>query len=222
MKILTVSDEVVHSIHQPSIRSRFSDVRMILGCGDLPPSYLEYFVSTLNVACFYVPGNHDDRPEETSYGETVHEPCGCINIDGRVVQHEGLTIAGLGGSLWYNGRKHQYTQRQMWARVMLLLPRLLLRQRRAGHRLDFLITHAPAFGIHDGPNAHQGFEALTYLLRAVEPRYHIHGHVHPSYRYNGTLESDVGSTKVINTTGYRLLEVEPVVAMQADWERAVG
>lgn len=208
MKILTVSDEVVPFIYHASARERFGDVDLVLGCGDLPPSYLEYIVSTLDLPCFYVPGNHDAAPEQTDYGITLETPPGCVSLDGRVIRHEGLVLAGLGGSLWYNGGKYQYSQRTMMTRVYRLLPRLLWYRRLNGYGLDVLISHAPPAGINDGKGPHAGFKALRWLIERFPPRYHIHGHIHLNYRMNPKVETRVGDTLVINTCGYRVLTIE--------------
>lgn len=214
MKVLTVSDEVVQTIYHNSAAQRFREVELVLGCGDLPPSYLEYIVSTLNVPCFYVPGNHDGTPEYTDYGAALLKPQGCVDIDGRVVRHGGLTIGGLGGSIWYNGGKYQYTQHMMTARVSALLPRIIWARRWNGYGLDILITHSPPAGINDGKGAHAGFKALRWLLQRFPPRYHIHGHVHQNYRMTADIQTKFGSTQVINTAGYRLLTIEPLASLE--------
>jgi Icc-related predicted phosphoesterase len=208
LKVLTVSDEVVPTIYHASARQRFHDVDLVLGCGDLPHSYLDYIVSVLDVPCFYVPGNHDGEPEYTDYGKTLFKPPGGVNLDGRVVRHDGLVLAGLGGSIWYNGGKHQYTQRIMTARVVALVPRILWHRRINGYGVDILITHSPPAGIHDGTGAHAGFKALRWLIERFPPRYLIHGHIHRNYRMNPAVETCVGSTTVINTAGYRVLTIE--------------
>ena len=59
MKILAVSDQVVERLYSLVPQGHFTGVEMILGCGDLPYSYLEFIVSMLNVQMLYVPGNHD-------------------------------------------------------------------------------------------------------------------------------------------------------------------
>ncbi len=214
LKVLTVSDEVVPTIYHGTLAKRLSDVDLVLGCGDLPPSYLEFIVSMLNVPCFYVPGNHDGEPEHTDYGRTLHQPDGCRNIDGRVIEHDGLVIGGLGGSIWYNGGKHQYTQSMMAARVALFLPRVIWYQQRNGYGLDILITHSPPAGIHDGSGAHEGFRVLRWLIERFPPRYMIHGHVHKNYRICGKTESQVGDTLVINTAGYQMLTLNRVAPRQ--------
>lgn len=215
MQVLTISDEKVRQIYAPSARERFHDVKLVLSCGDLAPSYLEFIVSTLNVPCLYVPGNHDARPEVTDSGEVVTAPAGCVNIHGRVRREAGLLIAGLGGSPWYNGEPYQYSEQMMRLFVYLLGARILLLQRRYPlrgnpRRLDFMITHAAPRGIHDGPGAHRGFECFRWFIDRFQPRYFIHGHVHPRYGYNRVTESVVGRTRIINTVGYRLLDVAMV------------
>ncbi len=214
MQVLTISDEIARQMYSPAARERFQDVQLVLSCGDLKPSYLEFVVSTLNVPCLYVPGNHDAQPELMESGDVVTEPAGCVKIHGRVVREAGLLIAGLGGSLWYNGADYLYSETMMRLRVYLLAARIRLRQQRTGERLDFMITHAAPQGIHDGPGAHRGFACFRWFIDRFQPRYFIHGHVHPRYGYNKVTESVVGQTKVINTVGYRLLDV-PMVTPSA-------
>ena len=208
MQVLTISDVVAREVYGPTAQVRFKDAKLVLSCGDLPPSYLEFVVSTLNVPLLYVPGNHDGREEITESGTTVAVPQGCINIDGRITQVAGLWIYGLGGAPWYNGGEHQYTETEMWLRVLLMLPRLLLRERRIGRPLDIMIAHAAAHDILDGPGAHRGFKSLRWLVERIQPRYFIHGHVHPSYGYNRKTEAVLGHTQIINTVGYRLLDID--------------
>ncbi len=214
VNVLGVSDEVAPAIYHGSLRERFPDVQLVLGCGDLPPSYLEFIVSMLNVPCLYVPGNHDGVPEHTDYGRTITKPEGARNIDGSVVRHDGLIIGGLGGSVWYNGGKHQYTQRAMMARVALLLPRIVWHQQRNGYGLDILLTHSPPAGIHDGSGAHAGFRALRWLVDRFPPRYLIHGHIHRSYRISSQYETQLAHTRVVNTAPYQLVPVQRVASVR--------
>ncbi len=72
------------------------------------------------------------------------------------------------------------------------------------------MTHAAPQGIHDGPGAHRGFPVFVRLIERFQPRYFIHGHVHPSYGYNKITRSVVGKTTVINTVGYRVLDIDVV------------
>lgn len=212
VRVLTISDEVVPQVYGSGTRERFEGVQLILSCGDLPEYYLEFAVSTLNVPCLCVPGNHDGRPVLTEDGNMQAKQLGCDSVDGRIRHVAGLTIAGLGGSPWYNGDMYQYTEAQMRRRAFLLALRFVIWQRRTGLPLDIMMTHAAPQGIHDGPGPHRGFMAFRWLIDRLHPRYFIHGHVHPRYGYNRVLESVIDGTTVLNTVGYRILDVAPTVS----------
>ncbi|TMF70740.1 MAG: hypothetical protein E6I17_03175 [Chloroflexi bacterium] len=103
--MLAVADEVDESLYGDVLPRLNPD--LVLSCGDLPSDYLEYLVSRLDVPLLYVPGNHDPslEPPDMSWMPLRTElppapgPQGCVNIDGRIVQANGLRIAGLGGSI---------------------------------------------------------------------------------------------------------------------------
>jgi Icc-related predicted phosphoesterase len=179
VKILAVSDLVVEGIYSSHIRERFSDVDMVLSCGDLPYSYLEYIVTMLNVPCLFVHGNHD-APEYMANGRTLTEPGGWINLDGRSVESKGILLAGLEGSIRYRPRApFQYTESEMAYKVWRLTPALLWNRMVHGRYLDIMITHSPPFGIHDGKDLpHRGFKAFRGLMARFRPRYLLHGHKH--------------------------------------------
>ena len=61
MKVLAVSDRIQEHIYSSTLRTRYSDVEMVFGCGDLPFYYLEYIVTMLTVPVLYVRGNHEAR-----------------------------------------------------------------------------------------------------------------------------------------------------------------
>jgi uncharacterized protein len=207
VKILAVSDRVVKSIYSERIHERFGAVDMVLSCGDLPYSYLEYIASMLNVPCFFVHGNHD-QPEHQSDGRVLAEPGGWADLDGRVVRAKGLILAGLEGSIRYKpDGDFQYTEGQMASKIWRMLPALYVSRLRYGRYLDVLVTHAPPFGIHDGKDyCHRGFEALLKFMARFRPRYLLHGHKHV-YRPEPceTLYSD---THVVNVYPFRTLEID--------------
>ncbi len=218
MVFLTVSDEVVPAIYSLNIKDRFRNIDAIFGCGDLPAYYLEFIVTMLARPCFYVEGNHNDV-EYTDAGEVLHEPRGCVRVEGRSTLHNGLIVAGLGGSLRYNQDSGaQYTDTQMLARVWALAPRLLLNRLRYGRYLDVMLTHAPPLEIHNGPDwPHRGFDAFLRLMDWFAPRYLIHGHIHRSYGFSAVTETRYKQTMVLNTAGYRLLTIDAPAS-----ERAAG
>ena len=216
MLFLTVSDEVVPAIYSLNIKDRFPAIDTVLGCGDLPPYYLEFIVTMLAKPCFYIDGNHN-AIEYTEDGQELHAPRGCVLLEGRSVLHGDMLLAGLGGCLRYNQEGGaQYTETQMMAHVWKLAPRLLLNRLRYGRYLDILLTHAPPLGIHNGPDRpHRGFAAFLKLMDIFEPRYLIHGHIHRSYGFSAVTETYYNKTLVLNTAGYRLLTIEAQPAHQA-------
>lgn len=234
MKILTMSDTVAISVYSATAKQRFADMDLALACGDLPAYYLEFVVSMLDVPLYYVVGNHasDHNPQSfyenrqmaqphwseidgmgraTALGmseQKQHGPTGCTNIDGKIVEHNGLLIGGLQGSMWYNGGPYQYTEQEMARKILLMYPQLLLNQVRYGRAIDILITHAPPAGIHDDVDvAHQGFRCFLAFMERFAPRYLIHGHKHV-YLHGEVTETQYQRTKVINTYGFRTLDFE--------------
>lgn len=207
MKILAVSDQEADQVYDLAPQGHFSDVAMVIACGDLRYGYLEYLVTILNVDLFYVPGNHD---LDYNPGSDRAGAAGCTNLDLGTACAGGLLLAGLGGSIRYRpDGTDQYTQTEAFLRAALLLPKLWRNRRRYGRALDILITHSPPFGVHeDGSRAHVGLKAINWLLNWARPRYHLHGHVHFA---QSNLARDViwqGATSIMNVYPYRLIEVQ--------------
>ena len=216
MKILALSDQVVEHLYCPLVKERFGDVDLVVGCGDLPNYYLDYIVSMLNVPLAIVPGNHD-LPAASSNSdqdaESSGDPRWSANIDGMVVQEQGVLLAGLGGSIRYRpDGSNQYTQAEMTGRVLGLAPRLYWNRLRHGRFLDILVTHAPPRGIHDAEDpAHVGFTVFNRFIAHFRPRYLLHGHSHV-YRRCDLTTSQVGPTTIINVYPYRVIEVDIIHA----------
>ena len=206
-KILAVSDQIVDRIYTLASDGHFHDVDLIVGCGDLPYTYLEYLLSILNVPLYYVPGNHD--PEYNPYRSLSHAEGGS-NLDLKTGITEDLLVAGFGGSLRYRpDGANQYTQKQATSRAFRLLPALILNRLKHGRALDILITHSPPYGIHDEQDeiAHQGLKAINLLIRWCQPRYVFHGHTH-FYRQNlAPSITHVGPTTVMNIFPYKVIEI---------------
>jgi Icc-related predicted phosphoesterase len=96
----------------------------------------------------------------------------------------------------------------MMHKVWRLVPALVLNRLRYGRYLDILITHAPPAGIHDKPDrCHQGFPAFRTFMDWFRPRYLIHGHIHV-YGPEEQTTTIYGHTQVINTYGYRVVEID--------------
>ena len=118
-------------------------------------------------------------------------------------------IGGFGGCIRYRpDGTNQYTQAEAYQRAYSMMPQLLVNRIKYGRALDILISHSPPFGIHDDTDkAHNGLQALNWLIQVAKPRYFLHGHTH-FYRNNlESQETMVGATKVVNVYPYKILEV---------------
>ncbi len=213
LRILAVSDHVEPQLYQNSVKGWLGQVDLIVSCGDLPPYYPDFLMSTLDVPLVHVIGNHCYVPHD------VHKRCesdaylGARNLHRRtesIMVGEGaspLLIAGLEGSPWYNGGPHQYTEAQAALSLSSLVPRLLLNKAQSGRYLDIMVTHAPPRGIHDnGDRAHRGFQSLLPFLQRFRPALLLHGHTH---RYDPTqpVQTRYKETEIVNVYGHVLLEM---------------
>jgi Icc-related predicted phosphoesterase len=212
MRILTVSDKVEPVLYSPYIRERVGKIDVVLACGDLPYYYLEYIVDQLDTSLFFVHGNHDkvipaamDGPALFGAPTTMSW---AVNLHQRTACFKGLLLAGLEGCRMYNPNvPFQYTEGDVNRQAFFLSQRLFLNRLRYGRGLDILLTHAPPAGIHDDTDLpHRGFAAYLTLLRRFHPLLMIHGHQHVYNRLQAT-ETDYEATRIINTYGYRVMEL---------------
>ena len=190
MRILVLADEPDSRLWGERCRELLEGTELILSAGDLPASYLSYLTCFTHAPILYVHGNHD-----TSYAEKPPE--GCICVDGRVVNVNGVRVLGLGGSMRYRPSGCMYTEEEMRSRI-----RAVGRQLRAMRGFDILLTHAPVKGLGDQPDqAHRGFECFADLIRKYRPAVMFHGHVHQAYTTAFVRARDLDGVPVINACG---------------------
>jgi len=183
---LSLSDVKRSLIYGSQIHTLFTNVDLVIGCGDLPYYYLEYVISMLDVPLLFVRGNHDKKIEHTEAG-SCSAPAGAVDLHHRALLVNRLLFAGVEGSLKYSRGPFQYSQSDMWSHVLQLVPGMIINKARYGRYLDVFVTHAPPRGIHDKTDLpHQGIDAFRWLLRVFQPAYH----------------------RVINTYGYKMTEIE--------------
>jgi len=207
MRILSLSDKVISFIYGPPVKERFKEIDLAIGCGDLPYYYLEYVLTVLGIPMYYVRGNHDKVIEYTTYGQRTR-PHGAIDLHRRVINHDGLLLAGVEGSLRYRVGKFQYSQEEMWGHVFGLIPGLFRNRLRFGRYLDIFVTHAPSVGIHDKDDLpHRGIKAFHWFVKVFQPGYHVHGHIHV-YRPDEVIRTHFGKTLVLNTFGFKEFEID--------------
>ncbi|HET6449802.1 MAG TPA: metallophosphoesterase [Spirochaetia bacterium] len=219
MRLLCIADHVDPLIYSTGLKERYGKVDLVLSAGDLALGYYDFIVSCLNRPLYFVFGNHHVE-QKGAYGRSrdVFEPGedsarwersgGAICLDGRVVRIRGLIIAGLGGSIWYNGGENQFTDLTMFFTMLKLMPAMLWHRIFHGRYLDLLITHSPPYGINDLPDpCHTGFRVFLWFMRTFRPRYLVHGHVH-LYDRNAAREATYGSTTVINAYDHVVIDLE--------------
>ena len=222
MKILCVADEKDPLVYSDNVVKRYGDVDLVISAGDLPLKYYEFIVSSLNKHFYFVFGNHhvEDLPKFTKR-RTMDNPfelrfersrmgwgVGGDFIDGLVMRDNssGLLLAGLGGSMRYNRGDHQFTEFEMYLRILGMVPKLLFNKLRHGRYVDILITHAPPRGLGDREDrCHMGFKAFLWFMRKFKPKYLLHGHVH-LIDLNSPRVSQYHGTEIINVFGSYLLE----------------
>ena len=197
MKILLVADHEETSLWDYWRASKTEGVDLILSCGDLNPTYLEFLVTMVNRPLLYVRGNHDDIYEEK-------EPLGCDCIEDKIYNFHGLRILGLGGSYRYGVRNNMYTEREMEKRISKLRWQLKI-----NNGFDILLTHAPAYGYGDLEDLpHRGFECFNDLIEKYRPLYMFHGHVHREYDAFQRERVHESGTKIINAYGSWMVEIK--------------
>lgn len=196
MKILVLADQESKSLYDFYSPEKLSDVELIIACGDLKPSYLEFFATMSNAPLVYVLGNHDKWASD-------QKASGCICLEDTVFEYKGIRILGLGGSMRYQpGASCQYNESEMQRRVNRLHWKIA---RKKG--FDILVTHSPAYGINDMDDLpHQGFTCFLKLIEKYQPKLFIHGHVHANYGSQFKREDKLGNTTVINAFEHYFIE----------------
>lgn len=198
MKILSVSDRIESSLYDEKAPQRCEGVELILACGDLPPEYLTFLRHVFDVPLFYVAGNHDIRYPE-------RPPEGCTDLHARFINYRGLKMVGFEGSRWYGGGQYQYTEAQMRRMVFKRTPLLWWHK-----PMDIVLTHAPPRFVHDAEDpCHRGFKAFLRLITRFSPRFFIHGHIHAAFENDAQRMTMINDTKVINSYGHILFEIDP-------------
>lgn len=208
LRLLAVSDEVDQRIYSTSLRDRMQGIDLVIGCGDVPASYLEFLVDSLNRPVYYVLGNHAEELTRMGDRGVPKLPEGCVDLGGKVIRDPmfGLLLAGLPGSPRYSEREPvQYTEFQMNWMMFKMAPRLYWNKYRHGRFLDVLVTHAPPRDVNDREDhAHRGFRAMRKFLNRFKPTYQLHGHIH-LYDRTVPFANTFEETEVVNVFPYQRL-----------------
>lgn len=166
---------------------------ILLGDLEAPAPLDQVLAPILKVTdLWWIPGNHD-TDSIASYDHLFGSALADRNLHSRVVEIEGVRIAGLGGvfreKVWAPPAEPLYKSGQdfvrrcgrgnRWREGLPLRHRSTIfpdeYQRLARQRADVLITH-------EAPGTHRnGFPALGELAHRLGVRTMLHGHHHESY-----------------------------------------
>ena len=185
MRVLVLADK--RPLLDPALLAQRRHVDAVLCLGDLDRAWIESLQILRGVPRLGVHGNHD--PPGLLQEVEVED------LHLRRASVGGLTIAGFEGCVRYgHGGPHQYTQKEA-AKLVKKLP-----------AADVLICHCPPTGINDDPEdpAHLGIEALRDWVDRHQPRYILHGHVHP---VGGRVMTRLGDTRVHWVSGAQVLNL---------------
>lgn len=173
------------TLHQPDF---------VLFLGDVPRHVIQDVDERFTCPKFGVLGNHD--------GLDYFDGTSVLNLHGNVVQADGITFAGFGGSPRYNEWKDDVQFTEDEARAFF---------DQVGY-VDVFLAHSNAKGIGtvreerviENPlddfmyrqrrtgvgTAHDGFQAVTDYIERAQPAYFLHGHIHKE------TEQQLGKTSV--------------------------
>lgn len=212
MRILAIADEVSPFVYSENFPGNLPPFDLIVSAGDMPGHVLEFLATKTTVPPVYVLGNHAngylqrDLPGMTS--DDPQLPGGCINAHLRVLEIEGVIIAGIEGSARYRPGAHQYGETEMEGFAARLAPRLWWNRRRKGRALDLLLTHAPPAGPHAGDDRpHRGVPAFNRIHRWWHPKVHVHGHVHLNGANAKRSYVSPEGVRVVNAYGFTLIDL---------------
>lgn len=208
MKILAIADAVSPVIYSENFPHNLPPFDLVLSAGDMPGHVLEFIATKLTVQPIYVLGNHTNGYIYDEQLSSKKLPGGCLNAHGRVLELNGLLIAGIEGSPRYRLGPHQYSERQMAGLTRRLTPRLLWNQWRYGRAVDILLTHAAPKGPHEGKDyPHRGIPAFNRFVKRWRPKLHIHGHVHLNGANAAREYVTEAGVRVINAYEFTLIDV---------------
>ncbi len=210
MQILCVSDWTDPVIYSEQMKYRMSDVELVISCGDISASYLDFIMSELNTTIYFVVGNHvgKSKVKKTLLGQTKLEMPDCFkNLHLKVHNYKGLLITGFQGSIWYNGGPFQYQQWEVFVKLFGIVPRLIFNKLRYGRFIDIFVSHAAPYKVGDKDDScHVGLKAFNLFIKIFKPKLFLHGHIH-IYDRNENRVRYYYDTKIVNCSGFYKVEI---------------
>ncbi len=202
IRILAASDDVDPTLESVHNREALGQVDLILGAGDLSPSWLCFLGDAFRAPLAFVRGNHD-RGGPWPSPDTIPTPA--AGLDARSLP--GIPILALP---WPSFRRDAAPRdgRDAWLQVSRLATGSLLR----GRGGVLVLSHVPPRDAGDTPSDayHVGFDAYRLVARRLHPPLWIHGHTNPAAQADWRVA--YGPTTVVNVTGSVLVELRPAAS----------
>jgi len=226
MKILAVSDKEDVKLQDFIFKNSevIKNIDFIVSCGDLSKNYLEFIVDSVRKNFFFVEGNHPtfnnspikdylDKVVDKLYNKEQYFSLGGINLHARMEIFKDYILVGFEGSMRYNMKGYQYTEKEMSKIVNKISKQIRNKQimdfilRRKKKKI-IVISHAPILGIHDKEDmCHKGFKCFKTFLKKFSPLVWFHGHVHYEGQMNEQI-TRVCNTMVINVYGFHIVDIK--------------
>jgi Icc-related predicted phosphoesterase len=204
MKLLCVAEHIDSFVFSKLIKTRFPDIDAVLCAGDVPLEYIDYLAAAFERPVLCVAGNHHfyTETEQTPKAQAV-DFC-CVK---KTIATKTVLIAGASGSFRHNDNPAQYTDGQMFLRLLALTPFLLLNKARYGRYLDIFLTHIPPRNVNDfEESAFRGFPCYKWFIERFKPKFHVHGHIH-LYNEKDPRVTRHNETLVVNACGHYVIEM---------------
>ena len=176
MKIAFISD--THGKHQQLV---LPEADLLIHAGDISErglkwqiqEFIDWFAELPHPHKVFVGGNHDFLLEQDpeTFQSLMKE--GIIYLENSGVEIEGLQIWGSPITPWFHdwafNRQRGEAIREYWEAIP--------------ETTDILITHGPPRGKGDRTirGERVGCSDLLGVVKKIEPRYHVFGHIHEDY-----------------------------------------
>ena len=128
--------------------------------GDIKVDYLQGIREATKTIIYYILGNHD--------GAYELDPHYFTNLDGKVIEKNGIKFAEFGGSFRYKNGDYPMLTQEESVKFAKELP-----------QADVLLSHDSPYGLYSkNQAAHIGLKGITQYLKKNKVKLNIHGHQH--------------------------------------------
>jgi Icc-related predicted phosphoesterase len=168
IKILVISDLHYHTVSDiRNITNTNCDLCLLLD--DIECKLLKEIKRNIKVPIYAVLGNHDT--------DDLLEKADIENINGKVIDFNGIKIGGIEGSSCYKDSSFVMHTQEESLKIMKNLP-----------YVDILISHDSAYKQFSENISKEGYQGISWYLENKKPILHIHGHHHVNkiYKLNST------------------------------------